>query len=110
MLIGDVTVSDPREALQDLSNSSKVGVGIILVIREALETSWQPFLHRDNVKVCYTMESLLDNMAIPKEIQSLATGRLYTLAAKLVMKVEIEGGMCWMARPIRSRERGRSVR
>ena len=52
MLVGDVTVSNPREALHDLGNSSKAGVGIVLVFREALETNWQPLLHRDNVKVC----------------------------------------------------------
>ena len=52
MLVGDVTESDPGEALHDMGNIPKVGVGIFLVFREALETNWQPLLHRDNVKVC----------------------------------------------------------
>ena len=51
MLVGDVTVPDPIEALLNMGNTPKVGVGIVLFFREALETTWQPLHHRDNVKV-----------------------------------------------------------
>ena len=51
MLIGNVTVSDPEEALLVIANSPKVGVGIVHFLREALAQDWQPLLHRDNVKV-----------------------------------------------------------
>ena len=50
-LIVDVTVLDPREALHDMGNSSKVGVGIVLVTKDALETIGNPFFTGDNAKV-----------------------------------------------------------
>ena len=51
MLVGDVTAPDPIEALLDMGNTPKVGVVLVLIFREALETNWQPLLHRDNVNV-----------------------------------------------------------
>ena len=49
ILVGDVTVPDPREALHDMGNPSKYGVGIVLVTREDLETNVNPFFLADDV-------------------------------------------------------------
>ena len=50
-LVVDVTELDPREALHEMGNSSKVGVGIVLVTKDALETIGTLFFTDDNAKV-----------------------------------------------------------
>ena len=65
MLVVDVTELDPREALHDMSNSSKVGIGIVLVTREALNNFGSFFLIDDDIKVCYPLESLLKILGNP---------------------------------------------
>ena len=57
MLVGDVKDPDPGEALHDLGNTPKVGVGMYLVFREVLEPNWQPLHHKDNAKVLLLLES-----------------------------------------------------
>ena len=54
----DVTVLDPREALHEMGNSSKDGVGIVLVTREALNNIGSFFFTDDDVTVCYHWECL----------------------------------------------------
>ena len=51
MLVVDFTVLDPREALHDMGNSSKEGVGIVLITRDADETNGTLFFTDDNAKV-----------------------------------------------------------
>ena len=51
MLVVDVTELDPREALHDMGNSSKVGVGIVLVTKDALETIGTLFFTNNEAKV-----------------------------------------------------------
>ena len=65
MLVVDVTVLDPREALHDMGNSSKVGVGIVLVTREALETNGNPIFTDDDVKVLLPLGKPLINIGNP---------------------------------------------
>ena len=49
MLVGDVTVPDPIEALHDMGNPSKYGIGIVLFTREDLETNVNPFFLADDI-------------------------------------------------------------
>ena len=60
----DVTVLDPREALHDMGNSSKVGVGIVLVTKDALKTIGNPFFTGDNAKVPLPLGKSSINMTI----------------------------------------------
>ena len=64
MLVGDVTVSDPREALLDLGNSSTVGVGIVLVFREALELIGNPYSTETTLKFFFHWKAFTIIMAI----------------------------------------------
>ena len=65
MLIGDVKESDPEEALHEMGNTPKVGVGIVHVFREALELIGNPNLTKDNAKVLRSLESLQNNYGNP---------------------------------------------
>ena len=51
MLFVDITELDPREALHEMGNSCKVGIGIVLVTKDALETIGTLFFTDDNAKV-----------------------------------------------------------
>ena len=44
MLVGDVKESDPGDALLEMGNTPKVGIGIVHVFREAPALNWQPLL------------------------------------------------------------------
>ena len=55
LLVADGKVLDPREALNDMGNSSKDGVGIILVIREALINNGPFFFTDDVAKVTFPL-------------------------------------------------------
>ena len=81
MLVGDITVSDPREALHDLSNSPKVGVGIVLLFRDALELIGNPYSTETTLKFAKPWESLLPNIGNPLRDSEPRSGRLYPLAA-----------------------------
>ena len=48
-----------------MGNSSKEGVGIVLVTREALNNFGSFFLIDDDVTVCYPLESLLKILGNP---------------------------------------------
>ena len=63
MLIANGTVLDPREAFNDMGNSSKDGVGIVLVTRDALETNGTFFFTDDDVTVCFPLGMPSINMA-----------------------------------------------
>ena len=81
LFIVDGTILDPREAFNDMGNSSKDGVGIVLVTRDALETNGTPFLTDDDVKVCYPLGKPSINTGNPQRDSEPCSGRLYTLAA-----------------------------
>ena len=76
-----------REALHDMSNSSKVGVSIVLVTREDHETNVNPFFFKDDVaKVLLPLEMPSLNIGpLPwlTEIRDSepSSGRLYSLTA-----------------------------
>ena len=65
MLIGNITVPDPREALHEMDNSSKDGVGKVLVTREALINNGSYFLTDDDVTVCYSLGKPSINIGNP---------------------------------------------
>ena len=57
-LVVDDTVLDPREALHEMGNSSKDGVGIMLVTREALNKIGSFFLQMTTLQFVIHWESL----------------------------------------------------
>ena len=84
-----------------------------MVTKDVLETIDTLVLHSDDVKVCYTGKPSA-NKAIPKEIQSLAPGRLYTLAAYRRMTMAGLEAACVARSPSRqfltNQEQGRNDR
>ena len=50
MLVGDVKDPDPGEALLDVGNTPKVGVGKVHVFREALELLGNPYTTETTLK------------------------------------------------------------
>ena len=55
MLVADGKVLDPREAPNNMGNSSKDGVGIVLVTREALNNIGSFFFTDDDVTVHFPL-------------------------------------------------------
>ena len=64
MLVGDITVSDPREALHDVSNSSKVGNSLVLFFREAFELIGNPYSTETTLKFFIRWKAFIIIMAI----------------------------------------------
>ena len=65
MLVADGKVLDPREAFNDMGNSSKDGIGIVLVTREALNNIGSFFFTDDDVTVCYPLGKPSINIGNP---------------------------------------------
>ena len=65
MLVADGTVLDTRGAFNDMGNSSKDGVGIVLVTGDALETNGTLFFTDDDVTVCYPLGKPSINIGNP---------------------------------------------
>ena len=65
MLVGDITESDPGEALQDMGNTPKVGVGLDLVFREALEQIGNPYSTETTLKFFIRWKALKNKLGNP---------------------------------------------
>ena len=94
MLVADGKVLDPREALNDMGNSSKEGVGIVLVTRDAHETNGTLLFTDDDAKVLLPLGKPSINIGNPFWLMELrdsepSSGRLYSLTALQRMKVQI---------------------
>ena len=65
MLVGDAKVSDPEEALHEMGNTPKVGIGIFLVFREALEPIGDPYFTKTTLKFFFCWKAFKNNFGNP---------------------------------------------